>query len=73
MSVAIYSKRMNGKQRACAKKYEDLCGFEFMHQDDIDAGKMKFNEAWWINLKWLEDVLADVQNINTTGACKFDG
>jgi hypothetical protein len=49
-------------------QYEKLCGFEFMHQDDIDKGRMTFREAWLRNVTWLENVLADVTNINTRGA-----
>lgn len=46
-----------------AAEYERICGFELMHQEDIDAGEMSFEEAWSENIRWLEDVLAEVSNI----------
>jgi len=70
--VTVYAKRMNWKQRGLAAKYEKLCGFEFLYQDEIDDGSMTFAEAWGANYTFLEDVLAEVQNINTRGACKHD-
>ena len=70
--MAVYAKRVNGAQRSCMEKYENLCGFEFLYQDDIDAGSMGFKEAWEANIQWLEDMMSDVTNIQTNGACRFE-
>lgn len=67
-----YAMRLNGKQRACIKQYESLCGFEFMYQDDIDSGEMTFKEAWVANVRWLENVVADITSIQTQGACAYN-
>jgi len=66
--MAVYAKKINSKQRQCMQKYENICGFEFMHQEDIDTGKITFTEAWHDNIRWLEGVLADVTNIDVNGA-----
>jgi len=65
--VTVYVKKANGKQKWCMAEFEKISGFEFMHQEDIDSGELTFSEAWEINLQWLECVMADVENINTTG------
>lgn len=63
----IYAKKLNTAQRKALQQYENICGFEPMHQDDLDTGEMSFKEVWWSNQRWLEDVLAEVVNINTVG------
>jgi len=63
-----YAKRLNGKQRHCISQFEAVCGLEFMYQDDIDAGLMTFAEAWHHNVKHIDDISSEIQNINTNGA-----
>ncbi len=65
--MAIYAKKLNGKQRVALKKYETLCGFEPMGQDDLDSGQIDFRELWRMNICWLEGVIADITNIDTDG------
>jgi hypothetical protein len=64
---AVYAKRLNGAQRRLLNQYVALCGFEPMGQDDLDAGALTFRELWNMNVGYLEDVLADVTNLNTRG------
>lgn len=64
--MTVYAKRITEKQKKCMEKYEAICGFEFMHQDDIDSGDMDFEEAWQTNIRWLEDLVAVVINIDTS-------
>lgn len=61
--MTVYAKHLSPLQRHIAAEYERVSGFEFMHQDDIDAGERSFAEAWAANIRWLEDVLAEVTNI----------
>jgi len=70
--MAIYAKKLNGKQRKMLIKYESLSGFEPMLQDDLDAGEITFSELWSTNVNWLEAVLYDVLNINTEGSGSFE-
>lgn len=65
--MAIYAKKLNGKQRAALKKYENTCGIEPLGQDDLDAGEIDFRELWRMNTEWLENVIAEITNINTDG------
>ena len=61
------NQKLNGKQRSAVKKFEAISGFEFMHIDSIASGEMTFREAWNRNIKWMEDLLAEITNINTNG------
>lgn len=70
--MSVYAKKLNGKQRAVLLKYERICGFEPMWQEDLDAGNITFRELWHKNVRWLEDVLAEVTNINTNGCFDSD-
>ena len=70
--MPIYAKRLNGKQRAALNQYERLTGVEPMGQEDLDSGAISFADLWRMNVKWIEDVAAGVQNINTDGACGWD-
>ena len=70
--MPIYAKKINGAQRRMLKTYASICGFEPMHQDELDSGEMTFNEVWRSNVDWLENVVADVQNICVPGALKFE-
>ena len=38
-----------------------------MGQEDLDRGEITFKELWRRNITFLEDVLAEVQNIDTKG------
>ena len=63
--MAIFAKKLTPEWREAFQKYEKISGFEFMHQDDIDAGEMTPREAWERNIRWLEDVVADCTSIST--------
>ena len=69
--MPVYGKHMNGKQKSCAKQFEQISGFEFMYQDDIDSGDMCFEDAWNSNIQWLENMTAEVSSISTQGAWVF--
>lgn len=58
--MAIYAKKINGKQRAWLKKYEDETTFEPLYQEELDSGEMTFDEVAKENLKWFEDWAGDV-------------
>lgn len=60
--MAIYAKRINGKQRAWLLNYEQATTFEPMHQDELDQGKMSFNEIARLNISWFESWKDDVFN-----------
>ncbi len=61
--MAIYSKKMRKKWRVAFERYESLCGFEPMYQEEIDDGTMTEREAFHLNVRWLIDMTGDVQNI----------
>lgn len=62
--MSIYAKRLNSAQRRLLRRYESLTGFEPLCQDDLDAGDITFAELWRKNVKWIEDLSADVQNLH---------
>lgn len=64
---------MNGNQKALVRKYEAITAFEFMGKDDIASGKMSFSDAWHMNIRFMENVLADITNLDTRGAVKKGG
>lgn len=66
--MAIYAKKINSAQRRMLNEYEKISGFEPMCQEDIDSGECSFAEAWQINIGFLENVLADVINIDAEGS-----
>ena len=70
--MPIYTKKLNGKQKTALKKYESICGFEPMYQEDLDAGKINFRELWRRNIKWMEGIMAELTNINTNGCFNSD-
>lgn len=51
------------EQREALKRFESICGFEPMHQDDFAAGNITFPELWSQNVNWLNAVFSEVQNI----------
>ena len=57
--MAIYAKRLNGKQRAWCKKYERETTFEPLFQEDLDSGKISFEEFAKKNIRWFEDWASD--------------
>jgi hypothetical protein len=60
--MPIYAKNLSPEWRKAFERYESLCGFEPMHQDEIDSGEMTARDAWNENVRWLECVCGDVQN-----------
>jgi len=65
--MPVYAKKINSAQRRAMNQYEQVSGFEFMHQDEIDSGEMTFAEAWRQNQSWFDCVASDVVNISTIG------
>lgn len=65
--MAIYANRLNPKQRALLKRYEDTTGLEPMYQEELDNETMKFAEVWSANLDILYDMQGDVSNFDTSG------
>ena len=53
--MSVSSKTATTEQTHYIKLFEDITGFEFMHQDDMDSGEMTFNEAWAANVRWYKD------------------
>lgn len=66
--MAVYSKKMNKHQRSAIQEFENISGFEFMYQEDFDDGKITFKNAWNKNIKWLNNMISDVENINISKA-----
>ena len=66
----IYAKKINSAQRTALQKYEQITGFEPIHQDELDDGTMTFCEVWRANQRWFESLAAEVQNISTKGCFK---
>lgn len=69
--MSIYAKRLNPAQRRLLERYEGLTGFEPMHQEDLDAGKVTFPELWRANMHWFENVAADVANLQEPGSGQY--
>lgn len=63
--MAIYSSKLSEEWVKAFEKYEQICGFEPMYQEEIDNGEMTPREAWNANIEWLEDVFATCINIHT--------
>jgi len=63
--VSVYARKLSPEWKEAFDTYESLCGFEMMHQEDIDSGKMTAREAWNSNIKWIADVANDCANIST--------
>jgi len=61
------------EQKAALVKYEAICGFEPMHQDEYAAGEMSFEELWAANQRWFSDVQNEVANIRTPDTLNDDG
>ena len=61
--MAIYAKNVTDAQREAMASFESISGFEIMHQDDFDSGKISFDEMWQLNQSWFEGVSAEVINI----------
>lgn len=53
--MAIFARKLNGKQRAWCKKYERNTTFEPMYQEDLDSGEINFDNFAKANIGWFED------------------
>lgn len=61
-------------QRTALARYENMSGFEPMHQDEFAAGKMSFEELWHSNQCWFSDLQNEVSNITApVGELNEDG
>jgi hypothetical protein len=62
------------EQKLALVKYENLSGFEPMHQDEFAAGEMSFEELWRSNQHWFHSLQNEVSNINApVGIVDDDG
>ena len=68
--MTVYAEKATKEQREAMQKYEEISGFECIHQDELDSGELTFEEVWNKNIRWLEDMVADVININIDMAKK---
>lgn len=57
------SEKFTPERREALKRFESICGFEPMHQDDFAAGTISFSELWSQNVNWLHAAFCEVQNI----------
>ncbi len=63
--MPVFAKKLSPKWRKAFADFEYHSGFEMMYQTDIDAGEMTPRQAWDANVSWLEDLFAEVANIQT--------
>ena len=63
--MAVFVENASAGWKKAFQEFEDLSGFEFMYQEDIDSGETTPEEAWSDNIRWLEGMLADAINIST--------
>ncbi|MBO1897532.1 hypothetical protein HNW13_017485 [Shewanella sp. BF02_Schw] len=61
--MPILSKTLSKEWNKAFSDYERISGFEPMYQEDIDEGTMTVDDAWALNVKFLEDMLSDVTHI----------
>lgn len=52
--MAITSTTATPEQRAWLQHYENACGFEPMHQEELDSGEMTFAQVYRANVDWFE-------------------
>jgi hypothetical protein len=55
---------MTPSQNKAILDFESISGFEFMHQDEVNAGTRAFKDAWAANVRWLNDMVAEVEHIS---------
>lgn len=63
--MAVYAKKLTGKQRKALEDYEAITGFEPTHQEALDNGEMSFDEVWAANEDFIFSMHSTVQNIWT--------
>lgn len=67
--MSVYCETATPEQLTLMVQFEQLTGFEFMHQEDIDSGDKTFNEAWESNLRWyrdhVEETISAVEHLYT--------
>ena len=63
--MPIYAKKISKSWTPAFKRFESMSGFEPMFQEAIDSGEMTEAEAFQENLRWFENVYAEVMNIKT--------
>ena len=61
--MPVYAKKLSPEWRKAFAEFERHTGFEMIHQDDIDAGKMSPKEAWDNNQEWLADLCNEASRI----------
>jgi len=58
--MTVYSKSATAEQSQLMKEFEELTGFEFLHQTALDLGEMTFDDTWRLNLQWYRDHIQEV-------------
>lgn len=61
--MAVYVKKVNGKQRRWLLNYEKTTSFEPLYQEELDNGQMTFSEVARANIEWFEDWSKDALGI----------
>jgi hypothetical protein len=61
--VPVFAKKLSPAWRKAFAEFEQHTGFEMMHQDDIDEGRMTPLEAWGCNQEWLADLCNEASRI----------
>ena len=61
--MPVSAKKLSPEWRKAFSEFEKHTGFEMMHQDDVDSGKMTPKEAWENNLEWLRDLVNETERI----------
>lgn len=66
--MAVTSTTATPAQRAWLQQYENTCGFEPLHQEELDSGEMTFAQVAQANVDWFEswsmDTLIAIQRNN---------
>ena len=61
--------RLNGKQRKAINEWNRSIPFDFMHIEEINAGRLSFAEAWNLNVSWLNDWVHEATEIIDLKGC----
>ncbi|WP_076415021.1 hypothetical protein [Shewanella sp. UCD-KL12] len=61
--MVVFAKKLNKQWRVSFENYERISGFGPLFQEEIDSGQCDVEEAWSRNIKFLEDVFADVSHV----------
>ena len=63
-TMSIYAKNLTAQQLEAMERYEQITGFEPIGQDDFNSGDLSFDDMWRMNIVFIENLYADVTNLN---------